>query len=215
MIDSAMLLTLDRSAAPRFAVEVVDECIGVLQRIAARQPETKSYGITSAVAGEGRSTVAAGLAIANATVRGRATVLVDLDHPSYGQQTGESSNQKPSGAAERIVERIEWVRPELGFLQFEIPQADLSGSTELVGAVLALLEGRGFDLVGDLPPLSPQGSASAVAGTFDVVVQVVLAGSTPVEAVVAAGETLPGRPLVVLNKTHSALPRWLAPPRTA
>lgn len=189
--------------------QLVSGCTAILRRLRAELPEFRSVGVVSALPGEGRSTLAAGLATAWATAEGQPTALLDLSdsNPASGDPTQPTGATPGSGDP---LQQLDWVLPGLALLRTRswLPP----GTTVTRGSVsqlLGALEARRLAAVADLPAMPPYGSADQLAEAFDVVVLVVRAGSTPLDAVTMAADALPGRPAVVLNRTRSAVPRWL------
>ncbi len=142
--------------------------------------------ITSAVSGEGRTTVARGLALAFAET-GRRVCLVeaDLRQPGLASVFGWKNQ---SGLTESLAESGSWSnsvrRTEQG--GFDVLVA---GSKKLAGQPLATAEARelftelgaGYDMVlVDSPPLLESAAAQDLAGCCDAVVLVVGGGPRPV-----------------------------------
>jgi Mrp family chromosome partitioning ATPase len=175
-----------------------------------------SLAVTSALRREGRSTVAAGLALAQRNVFRRRTVLVELDAiaPSLAATLGVPAGPGLADAVRgeaSVCDCITWAVDGLGVLPFgnvgEEAHAFLSRLREsgVLQDVVELCD----VVVADLPPLSPVGPADIVAELFGAVVMVVRAGSTPLPVVTAAAEGLIEPPAVILNRAGSALPKWL------
>ena len=195
--------------------EVVADCRQIWNRLRGAS-SLQSLAVTSALRGEGRSTVATGLAVVQRTVMQRTTVLVELDlsKPSFADQLGI---RRAPGLAEALrgeaplVDCIQWVEAHLGVLAAgnvgEDGDAMLAGlgQSGLLSRLALLCEFT----VADLPPLPPAGIADAVADLFGSVLLVVLAGATPLPTVSRAAATLQTPPAVVLNRTVSAIPRRL------
>lgn len=175
-----------------------------------------SIAVTSALRREGRSTVAAGIALVQRNFLGRKTILVELDTASPSLAAARGIRPVP-GLAEALrgevglPECIVWLDQDLGVLPAgavgDAGEAMLSSvvSSEVLPDLSLLADA----IVADLPPLPPTGAADIVADLFDSVVLVVRAGATPLSAVTQALDALEAPPAVVLNRTASAVPGWL------
>ncbi len=173
-------------------------------------------GVTSALRGEGRSTVAIAMAYVQAREYRRPTLLVDadLDTPSLADRFGLPPSPGlaellaglvPVDAALRTVDDGLSVLP-VGRVQDPGPKlASQLASSNL----LAELQGLFEVVVGDLPALLHSPSASLLAEPFGHPLLVVRARVTPVAKVREAVASLPSEPVVLLNGTHSRLPAWL------
>jgi Mrp family chromosome partitioning ATPase len=211
----------ERFAAPqrRNGCWVSDELIVTARRVWQRldfAPGSATLAVTSAVRREGRTTVAAGLAMARADVAPAKTVLVELDlaKPSFAQERWTSSGPGVAdvlrGSAP-LVECIEWVTDDLGILpagEAGEREGDLA-SPAAVSAMLRELRALADVVVADLPPLAPSGNADSICGLFDSVLLVVRAGATPLPTVQQAVDSMDRAPSVFLNRTSSSVPRWL------
>jgi Mrp family chromosome partitioning ATPase len=193
---------------------VLQGCRRALQRIGPL--ERISLGVTSAVRGEGRSTVALGLALVQWLDHERRTVLVDLDleRPSLHERVGLAAGPGihdliPSGGS---VDKQ--VRPMVGDIWLlssgetveDYPRA-LSRLTE--GSALTQIAEWAEAVIFDLPPIldSPTGlDALRLCGSP---VMVVRAGVTPLPRVLEAMNTLTEPPPVILNGVRSSLPQWI------
>lgn len=174
-----------------------------------------SLAVTSARRGEGRSTVALGVALVSRTDYARPTVLLELDleAPSLAERLGLPSGP---GLAEvlrgevTLEDAVVWHDPFFGVLV----AGDFSGGIDLTSAflrssVLTALRTEGCVTVADLPPLPPQGRADRMAEHFDDVLLVVQAGATELSVVRDAVSSLPAPPDVVLNRIAPPVTRWL------
>jgi len=200
-----------QSLLPR---SVLQGCREVLQRISDQEP--RSYGVTSSLRGEGRSTIAVGMALVQWLDYERRTVLVDLDleHPTLHERFGVSDGTGLADLAdghfamEDYLQRIAgdvWLL-SAGRLREDAPRT-LARLAQ--GTVLPQLEEWADALVFDLPPLlgSPTGPGGAKLCATPVMV--VRAGLTPLPIVKRATDSLPVAPPVVLNGVRSALPAWI------
>jgi len=170
-------------------------------------------GITSAIAGEGRSTVAAGLAHTLATDLDTTVLLVDADlvRPSLAGRLGiPASPGLPEVLRGRIS--LEEAMQRVSERLFVVT----SDSTEDDGAQLLRqlsehdlfqnVRARGTLTILDLPPVLNHSYLSLAAAATDALVLVIRAGVTPTDMVREAVERLKGRPLqgAVLNAEQPA-----------
>jgi len=194
--------------------EVLQGCREAIQRIG--EPDLRSYGVTSAVRGEGRTTVAAGLALVEWLDYEKRTVLVDLDlecpslHQRFGLVEGPGISDLLEGQLvvedhlRRVVGDV-WLL-SIGGRREDAPRtlSRLAHST-----VISQLTEWADVVVCDLPPLlgSPTGLEAARLCARPALV--VRAGVTPLPRVKEAADVLPSPPSVILNGVDSALPAWL------
>jgi Mrp family chromosome partitioning ATPase len=180
-------------------------------------PKLTLLGVTSAIKGEGRSTVALGLATVQREDYDRRVVLVemDLETPSLAARLklapwpgvceavrGEASLEDvlqplasgigviTSGASEGNAPRIVTEVQRTGFL------AELAQIADVV--------------IVDLPPLLGCTFGVAAAAVCSDLLLVLRARVTPLRRVREAVAGLPVEPTVFLNGTRSNLPSWLA-----
>lgn len=206
MIDVSLSLALERDEPLHVPPTIQTSCASIVMQLRRREPEALAIGVTSARTREGRSTIAAGLVIAQATSVGRRSVLLDLD-PDHPRPPAEVLQ---TDQAVSVEGRIDWVLPELGVLAVH-PWLNARGSLTRAAAQDVMDQLRALDVavVADLPAVPPAGTADRFADLFDVVLLVVRSGLTPLDEVKRASDALPEPPLVVLNGTKSAIPRWL------
>lgn len=197
--------------------EVLSACSSLLAGV--RRPRRRASGpvgptgaiaVTSALAGEGRTTVSTGLAVAQRSEYGRKTMLLDLDGKSDADSSIIGLNAVLEGEA-TLMDAVSWASSELGVLRSGVPNG---GAATLLtrfrsSSVLADLLGAGYSVVADLPPLPPTGAADRVVGMFDTVVMVVRAGSTPLDLVRSSLRYVDQEPIVILNGVSSSMPQWL------
>lgn len=189
-------------------------CREAVQRISPSGP--RSFGITSALRGEGRSSVAAGIALVEWMDHERRTVLVDLDltSPSLHQRFGLPEGPGINDLLEGRVTVEDYLQPIVGDVwllsagqsRVDAPRAlsRLANST-----VLSQLSEWAETIVFDLPPLLGSPDGIEAARLCEVPVMVVRAGVTPIFQISQAVELLAAPPPVILNGVRSALPRWL------
>ena len=194
--------------------EVLDACSAAALQLGG--PTVKSLGITSAIRGEGRTTVAIAMAMIQRKDYGRRTLLLemDFDNPTLAGQLG----------VERWPGLAELVRGEATLPDVVHPFADgIAAVTMGAGpgaaprTVIELLRsgvlqdlGQEFDvLVGDLPTLLDSNFGHLLADAFERVLLVVRAGATPLGRIREATAALGSEPAVLLNGVESPLPRWI------
>lgn len=187
--------------------------------------ETRVIGVTSALPGEGKSTVATNFA-ALLAVSGRRTLLIDADV----RKPGLSTMMKPApqvGLLEALTGEIAWNQAvktdrqsQLSILPIAIRPGDRRSrhANDLVSspAMRQLIEEarQAFDyVVVDLAPLGPVIDAKAFEPLADGFLFVVEWGKTPANLVrdlLAAESRIEGKTLgIVLNKTDmDTLPRY-------
>lgn len=193
---------------------ILNGCREAVQRL--REPDRRTYAITSSVRGEGRSTVAIGIAAAEWLDRGLRTVIVDLDleQPSLHRRLGLAEGPgiaDLAGGQEAVEDHLQHVAGDIWLLSAGRVEEEPMRSLGQVGEshiISQLLEWADV-VVYDLPPLigSPAGiEAVRLCGSPVLVVR---AGVTPLPVVKQASELLAVAPPVVLNGVWSALPRWI------
>jgi Mrp family chromosome partitioning ATPase len=179
-------------------------------------PTLRSLGLTSAIRGEGRTTLAFAMAFVQAQDYGRRVVLVELDleHQSFAREL----DVKPWPGL------CELVRGEAGLPEVVQPLARgvdiISGGAtsgaaariviDLLGrSVLSDVAATCDVLVVDLPPLLSSSFGRLAAETVERQVLVVRAGVTPLARIREAAAQLPAEPVVLLNAAYSSIPGWL------
>jgi Mrp family chromosome partitioning ATPase len=179
-------------------------------------PSIRCLGVTSALRGEGRTSVAQAMAVVQRHDFGRRVVLVEMDfeNPSLAK----AHNLKPwPGLAElsRVEAPVTQVLQRLrnGVQVVTLGAIDTSPSrmaTEVAESkALATLENEADVVIADLPPMLPSGLGFAAARQFQNLLFVVRAGVTPIARVREATADLHVTPHILLNGTQSSLPRWL------
>ncbi len=174
-------------------------------------------GITSSVRGEGRTTVALGLASGLAETVPLPIVLIetDLEQPVLAQDL----NLDQAGLSDYILGELPIVKltqatkiPGL----VVIPAGSANGQAlrilrdEGVSNLFSLLRQQFAAIIVDLPPMFMTGEADRVISQIDRVLMVVEAGSTPRKIVKSFLELIPEEKVagVVLNRTRPALNLW-------
>jgi MinD-like ATPase involved in chromosome partitioning or flagellar assembly len=179
-------------------------------------PKLRGLGVTSALRGEGRTSIALAMTAVQRQDYGRSVVLVDLDfeHPTLARR----HDLEPwPGLAElaRSEATLDEVMRPLSDGVWLIPAGVIAHSvtrevTEIVkGGLLATIKGEADVVIADLPPLLGGGPGAAAARGFDNLLLVVRAGVTPVARVKEATADLHVAPNVLLNGAYSSLPVWL------
>jgi Mrp family chromosome partitioning ATPase len=202
------------SVDPPIARPILDACSGAALQLGG--PTLKSLGVTSTIRGEGRSTVAIGMAIVQRKDFGRKVLLLELDFENPGLALQLGADVWPGLAeltrGEATVDQV--VHPFAdGIGLVTVGAAPSSGPRTVVdllrsGALSDI--GREYDVVvGDLPPLLDSNFAHLLADAFQRVLLVVRAGVTPLVRIQEATAALGSEPAVLLNGVSSELPRWL------
>ncbi len=203
-------VALDR-AAPR---QVLEACRWALMRAAPTQ--SSHIGVTSALAREGRSTVALGLALVQHRDFGRKTLLVELDfeRPSLAARLGIS----PSPGIAELLRDEAPLDECLRTLDDDLTLLPAGDSTDEPARLIAdLLSGEDLRqlqmwceaMVADLPPVLSPNATAQMATLFSSLMFVVRAGATPAPRVEEAISDLPVAPTLILNSVESRLPRWI------
>lgn len=174
-------------------------------------------GVTSALSGEGRTTIAVNLArtIAEDMATPVTLVEVDLEHPSLARRYG----LPPSpglGEVLRGERTIDEVRTTVAENMSVIPAGAVGLNSAMLLRQLAVFDPfhseGGLDgiVVLDLPPVIKHSYSVLAASVADAVVLVVRAGVTPVDLIREAINRLDQNPPqgVVFNAPRSSLPRW-------
>jgi capsular exopolysaccharide synthesis family protein len=167
----------------------------------------KAVMIASAVGGEGKTLTAANLALTFAESYQRRVLLIDADlrKPSLDCLFYGDAALAPieASAARGWTEHVRQVTPRLGILSRVQPSADPMAeltSTRIRGLIQQAREAADWIVV-DTPPIALLPDASLLGSVMDGAVLVIKAGSTPLELVRRAVDTLrPTKTLgVVLN----------------
>jgi capsular exopolysaccharide synthesis family protein len=177
-------------------------------------------GVTSAVYGEGKTTVAMNLATTMAQNSEARVMLVDFNLRNWDLQTRLNLNDSAGlvdlleGSEDDIANVVQ--RTELENLTIVPAGRAASNPARLVrssrlGQVIGALKQASDFIVLDMAPVLPVADTKGMAKLLDGVVMVVRAGVTPREIVGRAMEAVgPDKVLgVVLNGVDTAMPRWL------
>lgn len=198
-------------AAPGYrpvSAEVLAACARALGNARVLHPGARAIAVTSSRPGEGRSTIAAGLGMADVRTAGRRCIVLDLDTDSWGAAKFSYVTAGRS-MPERVLPYVSWATKDLGLLEIGGLVDGASLTREQVDGVIQQLLQEGFDVVGDLSCLPPYGGGDEYAGLFEVVMLVVEAGATPEHIAHRASQVLVRPPVILLNRTKSAIPAWL------
>lgn len=196
------------------AEEILEGCRGAVQQLGV--DSISSLGVTSTLRGEGRSTVALGIALALAEC-GADTVLVEMDivQPQLAQRLSVSRFPGLGDLAEGRVDLAQTMQPIAPNLRV-ITAGQIGGSiphalSQLArNDVLAEIVATGNVVVADLPPLFGNSMGRQAAGLVSDLVLVVRAGVTPVRRIEEAIAGLEASPKVLLNGTRTRVPSWAA-----
>ncbi len=175
-------------------------------------------GVTSAIRGEGRTTIAQALAWTLVHDFNQPTMLIDLDFTEPGLSKVHGGGLAP-GIAEllsgttTLEDVLQSIEPDLSMIGTGQPGSRTPQYLAMRLASSGLLErlaAEGQAIVADLPPILESVVAPMLAQVFSQTIMVVRAGVTPVRLVRQAVATLASPPEVLLNGTPQPLPKWLA-----
>lgn len=173
-------------------------------------------GVTSALRGEGRTSIALAIAMVQELDFGRHCILVDLDLESAAISRRTGVPPWPG--------LCELVRGEASFEDVVRPISDgisvvAAGGTggnaprivsDLIRqSVLDELQRRSDVLVADLPPLVACSFGRTAATAFPDLLMVVRSQVTPVARIREAVAQLETQPQIILNGVGTRIPRWL------
>lgn len=189
--------------------KLTEECSSAL----AAMGGPAEVGVTSCLRGEGRTTIAIAMTLAQSFRFGRTTIVVDadLEKPGITRMLGA----KPGPGIADVLRGqadaeacIQWASPKLGIIP--AGNAGPDGARLLArmaaGDLVQELTERCDGLVIDLPPFL--GPAVGVARLCPKLVLVVRADSTPVSAARRASVEL-NHPPVIINRVGGDVPRWM------
>ena len=192
---------------------VIDACSLASLQIGA--PTLRQLGVTSSIRGEGRSTVAIAMAIAQQHDFGRRTALLelDLDRPSLARRLGLDPTPGLAELIRGTVSLADAAQPWTDGISVVAAGAPNGRgdrlAIDLASSNLLVQLGQAFDVVvADLPPLLGCTYARLLVNAFERSVLVVRAGVTPVARIREATAELSSAPPVILNGTASDLPGW-------
>lgn len=177
-------------------------------------------GVTSAVYGEGKTTVAMNLAGTMAQNSSQRVALVDANLRNWDLQTRLNLPPCPGlvdileGGEDDLTNIIQ--KTELD--NFSIVPAGRAAAnparlarSPLFGEVMSALRMQNDFIVMDMAPILPVADTRVLANLVDGIVIVIRAGVTPREIVARAVDAVGNDRVigVVLNGTETAMPRWL------
>lgn len=203
-----------RSTALPVDSTIVEACRPCSNRIGGKA--LTHVGVTSALAGEGRTTIAMALARIQSEDLGRTVVLVEMDfeRPSMARALGLPEGPGVSdyvlGAAD--VKDVVHAVSERVFVV-------TAGTRNALGARVISELGRrplvehllpSVDVVvADLPSILGCSYGLAALAGFEDLLLVVRAGSTPLSSLREIAGDLPSNAWTLLNGAKSSLPKWL------
>jgi Mrp family chromosome partitioning ATPase len=168
----------------------------------------RSLAVTSTARGEGRTTVAMGLAATASTNFGHKAILLDLDIERGGIEESTSVDPGPGvleylhdgvpleDCLQSVGENIDIMRAG----QLHDP-GGFTGQMRRLGDLVENLNERCDVLIADLPPLSSGVAAARIADLFESVILVVRAGGVDIPRIERATSVLNQRPFIILNGT--------------
>jgi capsular exopolysaccharide synthesis family protein len=198
----------------------VDEVFRSIYTRAGTGFASEVIGICSAIAGEGKTTVAVGLAVAIAQDFPERTVLLvetDLQRPVLAE---DFAVEPSPGLVDCLTEGLPLLsacRPTYIENLHIVPAGDGANSpgrplrsTTMAAVVDAMRQSYDMVIL-DLPPLLVNSDAVLLTDLVDGVICVIRAGVTPSTLVMRAVEQVEESKLrgVVLNGTSSSVPGWL------
>ena len=192
--------------------DIMEGCRGAAQHLDLEG--LTSIGITSSLAGEGRTTLALAMALVLAEY-GLNTVLLELDlgHPELAQRLGIAKFPGVGDLAEGRVSVADAMRPVTTGLTV-IPAGQVHGSISRALRQLAEIDlmdnlgNQGHVVVADLPALLGNSVGRQAANLMADLILVVRANVVPTTSIKEAIEGLQTKPRVLLNGTKSRVPGW-------
>jgi Mrp family chromosome partitioning ATPase len=194
------------------AEDIMEGCRQAMQQV--DLDGLTSLGFTSAMRGEGRTTLALAAALVFAEY-GLNTVLLELDlgHPELANRLGVAKYPGLSDLAEGRATIADALRPVSPGLSI-IPAGQIHGSIPRVLrqldriGVLENLGSQGHVVVADLPPILGNSIGRQAASLLAELILVVRARVVSAASIKEAVEGLPVTPRVLLNGTYSHVPGW-------
>jgi Mrp family chromosome partitioning ATPase len=194
------------------ADDIMEGCRGAAQHLDLEG--LTSLGVTSALAAEGRTTIALAMALVLAEY-GLSTILLELDlgHPELAQRMGIAKFPGVVDLAEGRAKLADTMRPVTTNLSV-IPAGQSHGSMSRSLRQLAEIDlmdnlgNQGHVVVADLPSLLGNSVGRQAAGLMADLILVVRANVVPTASIKEAIEGLQTTPRVLLNGTHSRVPGW-------
>ncbi len=184
--------------------QVVESCSVALRHMG--DANANSIAVTSTFRGEGRTTVAVGLAATAAVELRRKVILLDLDleHPSIDKMT--SLGPGP-GVVDYLCEEAtvdDCLQPLHDGVEVirggsRRDPADVLTQTGRLAKLVQEVSSRCEVMIADLPPLSSGVTTARIADLFQSVTLVVRAGKVAVPNIEQAASVLTQRPFVIMN----------------
>lgn len=179
-------------------------------------PNIRRLGVTSTLREEGRTSIALAMAVVQREDYGRSVALVDMDleNPTLARRYGLEPWPGLAELARRAAKAEEVLKPVSDGV-LVVPSGVLAASAARTMAdivktdILSELERNVDVVVADMPPLLGGGPGSSASQAFRDILLVIRAGVTPVARIKEAIDDLHVVPHVLLNDTHTSLPRWL------
>lgn len=203
---------------PRSGLEVIpailEGCRSTSLKIGG--PTLQRLGITSAIRGEGRTSVAVAMALVQQEDYGRSAAIIDLDldNPELARRVGIRPWPGLAELARGTATIAEVCQPVATGVVAVAAGAAGGGAPRIISDLLreGLIDAisREYDVViADLPPLLGSSYGHAIASWFPDLLLVIRSRVTPLARVREGVAHLPVEPKVLLNGTRSDLPRWL------
>jgi Mrp family chromosome partitioning ATPase len=194
---------------------VVDACASAALKLGG--PRLSRLGVTSALRGEGRTTIALAMAAVQSREFGRRALLVDADFesPSLGSMfgfAGEPGLAEVTTGEVSIDAAVREVAEGVALLPAGVATKHRSRMVrELLSSdLLEELSGLYEVAIVDLPPMLGSTEGPLLAAHFQNALLVVRAQVTPIARIEEAVGMLPAQPFVMVNGVNSSLPRWLS-----
>jgi Mrp family chromosome partitioning ATPase len=194
--------------------EVLDSCSVALRRMG--DSELRSIAVTSTARGEGRTTIAVGMAATSANELRQKTILVDLDLERGSLEHVAAVGPGP-GVVDFLFEEAnvdDCIRPvdrDLAIIRAGVLRDRVETATRLgrLPDFIEQLRQRCDVLIADLPPLTSGVTTARTADLFQSVALVVRAGSVAVPEIEQTASVLSQRAFMILNGTASNRASWI------
>jgi tyrosine-protein kinase Etk/Wzc len=203
-----------RSLAPEIGAKILESCKSASLNLGG--PLLRSVGVTSALRGEGRTTIALAMAIVQAQTYDRNALVVEMEdfkHIGLAQRLGANAGPGLAELLAGTATLVDVIQPVSRGLSVITAGGKAEGPAALLdGLRNGLLEelGASADVtVLDLPPLLESGVARVAATTLECLLVVVKAGATRMPLVQEATAHLAREPQFLLNGTQSRVPELI------
>jgi len=194
---------------------LVDACAMAALKLGG--PRLTRLGVTSALRGEGRTTVALAMAAVQAREFGRRALLVDADFesPTLGEMfgfAGEPGLAEVTTGELSLDTAVREVAEGVALLPAGVATKHRSRMVRelLSGDLLAELSSTYEVAIVDLPPMLGSTEGPLLAAHFQNALLVVRAQVTPIARIEEAVGMLSTQPFVLVNGINSSLPDWLS-----